>query len=377
MTPHHKETNFSADQPVRFYKIIALTFLVLTLVLFGAIVFIFSKKATITISTKAEPVNVDKLLTVGPGGDVEGMVTTTIVKLSKKFSPTGSVQEPAIAEGKVTLYNDSNTAQSLVATTRLLTAEGVLFRLKNREMVPAKGQVVAEVYADQVGASGNIGPVGKFTIPGLTADKQKEIYGKSTEAMTGGLKIKGVLSADDIKNAENSLYTEMEKNGKEAFASRAEGKPLVYSLIDKHAVSDTEAGKEITEFTVSGSSTLLAVSYDENFMKQKAQEILKNKVMGDEETLDSNTSYTVALDSFDQTKQTASLKLTATGVVRLNPESQALAKTIFFGKSADEVRRYLLSLDRVSGVDIKFSPAWIFTVPHVADHVSVIVKEAE
>lgn len=377
MTPHHKETNFTADQPVRFYKIIALTFLVLTLVLFGAIIFMSSKKAVITISTKAEPLNVDKLVVVGPDGDAEGVVTTTMVKLEKKFSPTGSVQEPAQATGKVILYNDSVVSQPLIATTRLLTADGILFRLKSRVTVPAKGQVEAEVYADQLGATGNIGPVDKFTIPGLTADKQKEIYAKSTEPMTGGLKTKGVLSVDDIKSAEDSLYAEMEKTGKDKFAEKVVGKGVFYSLIDKQVDTSAEVGKEVAEFTVFGTSTMLAITYDDSFMKQKADELLKNKVMDDQEILDKNTSYTIALDTYDLVKQTASLKLTATGVVRLNPESKALDKTIFFGKSRDEVRRYLLSLDRVDGVDINFSPAWIFTVPHVADHVSVVVKESE
>ena len=46
----------------------------------------------------------------------------------------------------------------------------------------------------------------------------------------------------------------------------------------------------------------------------------------------------------------------------------------FFGKNKDEVRRYVLSLDNVYSVDIKYSPAWMQTVPHVADHVSVVIK---
>jgi len=50
---------------------------------------------------------------------------------------------------------------------------------------------------------------------------------------------------------------------------------------------------------------------------------------------------------------------------------------MFFGKSKDEVRRYLLKLDHVRSVDIKFKPAWIRTVPHVGEHIEIIVKEVQ
>ena len=61
----------------------------------------------------------------------------------------------------------------------------------------------------------------------------------------------------------------------------------------------------------------------------------------------------------------------------LNPESKQLDKSMFFGKTKDEVRRYLLKLDHVRSVDIKFSPGWIRTVPYVNEHVEVMVKEVQ
>lgn len=377
MTPHRKETNLAGDQPVRFYKIVAITFLLLTIALFMVIVFMSSKKATIVISTKAEPINVDKLVLVGLNGDSEGTLVTTTVNLEKKFSPTGSVQEPGVATGKVILYNDSNLVQPLVATTRLLNPEGVLFRLKERVVVPAKGQVTAEVYADQLGASGNIGPTEKFTVPGLAADRQKEIYAKSTEAMVGGLKSKGVLSTDDLKSAKDNVTTELEKQAKEIIVGKYADKSFVYTLIDQAVNSGAEVGKETGEYVVTGTATVLAVVYDDKYMTTEAESLLKNKVVSDQDILASGSTHVVSLENYDLTKQNANLKLTATGVVRLNPESQALDKVNFFGKSRDEVRRYLLSLEHINGVEVNFSPAWIFSIPHVADHVSVVVKESE
>jgi hypothetical protein len=36
-----------------------------------------------------------------------------------------------------------------------------------------------------------------------------------------------------------------------------------------------------------------------------------------------------------------------------------------------------LSMDHVHAVDIKFRPAWMQTVPHVSDHVEVVIKEVK
>ena len=86
---------------------------------------------------------------------------------------------------------------------------------------------------------------------------------------------------------------------------------------------------------------------------------------------------TVVVEEFDLEKGTATIQVFHSGVTMLNPESKQLDKAMFFGKSKDEVRRYLLKLDHVRSIDIKFSPGWMRAVPYVADHVDVIIKEVQ
>jgi len=105
---------------------------------------------------------------------------------------------------------------------------------------------------------------------------------------------------------------------------------------------------------------------------------LQKKVVSDVEVLTIKGSEPqVSLDEYNSETGLAIVKAAGTGLVELNPESSQLQKIIFFGKTRDEVRRYLLSLDHVNGVEIKFSPAWMHTVPHVAEHVNVVVKKVE
>jgi len=377
MTPRHQETNFSEMRPARFYRAVAITFLLLTLVLLGAIFFMSSKQATITVTSKLEPIDLSASIGVGSGMEFPGAVVTSTVTLQKKFSPSGSRTETGVAVGTVTLYNDTSSEQALIPTTRLLTASGTLFRIKSRVSIPAHGTVSAEVYADVVGVESEIGP-SDFTIPGLPKDKQKVIYARSTEKMKGGETKIGILTADDLKKAEEQLVSELKGKAQEEMQKLYPDYKGVYSVIQSVTEADSQIGKEISEFSVTGRATVLGVFYDETKIKEKVENDLKKRVVSDSEIVKPRSeSPAVVLDKYDLISNTATLTVSYGGVASLNPDSKKLEKFEFFGMGKDEIRRYLLALDHVYSVDVKFSPAWVSTVPHVSDHVFVIVKTIE
>src|SRR3990167_5095979 len=110
MTPRHRETAYH-PQPVRFYKVVALTFLCFTIVLLGVIIFMSTKRATIVIETKAAPVDVTGTIQVKSGEDTAVLpgstVTSTVVSITHTFSPEGGREEDAVAEGQVTIHNET------------------------------------------------------------------------------------------------------------------------------------------------------------------------------------------------------------------------------------------------------------------------------
>jgi hypothetical protein len=376
MTSYRKETNGQADQPVRFYKYVALTFLVLTIVLLGIIIFMSSKRATITVITRSNALEVNEAIMVGEEG-VKGEIKTEDIELTVDFKPTEVKEEQSIASGWVTLYNKSNNNQPLVATTRLLTSEGVLFRLKDRVNVPAGGEIEVEVYADQSGIASEIGP-SQFTIPGLRTDLQKLIYAVSKESMKGGIKKTGVLSIDDWSRAQQEMQEKLKVFGKEKFSTTTEGYAVVYGLTDFEMTSEAKVGDELESFKATGKAKLVLIYYDIEEVKKKLKEELNKRLIGEDELISSgDNNMTVSLGNFDLENSKAELIVYCNGLVSLSPESPQIGKEMFFGKNKDEVRRYLLSLDHVQGVEIKFSPAWMRTVPHVHDHVTVVVKNVE
>ncbi|TSC83971.1 MAG: Uncharacterized protein G01um101413_774 [Parcubacteria group bacterium Gr01-1014_13] len=381
MITHRVTTKLVPEPSVGFYRTIAGTFLVVALVLLGIIIFFTSKKATIVVVAKTDNKNVNLDISVAKektsDSSIAGLVTTTEFKWSQKYFPTGNKTTTGLAVGSVTLHNDTGAPQTLVKTTRLLTPAGVLFRLSERVIIPANGQITASVYADQPGASGNIGP-SKFTIPGLNEEKQKVIYADSAKAMVGGIRTVGVLSADDLKSAEAD-YVEKVKQEISSFLGKngSFNQKLIF-VPSRNVKADRKVGEEITEFNLAGTSTVVIVFYNTDDLKSVlAKEISSHVDATTEKVLSVSKEPQVSLASYDLEKQKARFSVYQDVLVTLDANGDKLAAVNFFGKSKDEIERYIFGLGHVVGVDVKFSPSWMRSAPAVADRVQVIVKNVQ
>ena len=127
-----------------------------------------------------------------------------------------------------------------------------------------------------------------------------------------------------------------------------------------------------------GSGTVVGIFYDNAEMLGLAKSLLLKRAIDDSESIETGTKDpTVTLGEYHKDSESATVHLFYDGVATLNPQSKQIDRSVFFGKSKDEVRRYLLTLDHVHSVDVQFHPAWMQSVPHITDHVQVIVKETE
>ncbi|MDP3771664.1 MAG: hypothetical protein Q8R16_05160, partial [bacterium] len=183
------------------YQRLALGFLGVVVLLAVAVLLLSVARVEVTITPRAEQIVADFDVTIIGSGTptgrevlgrlvrVEGTGTAERVLTVGAAPVPSSVMESAPAaraEGSVTLVNTMTAPQPLVATTRLLSADGILFRMKSGATVPANGKLEGvRVYADQVGEQGNIGPT-KFAIPGLSKWLQARVWAESSVAMSGG-----------------------------------------------------------------------------------------------------------------------------------------------------------------------------------------------
>ncbi|MBI2444325.1 MAG: hypothetical protein HYV42_03745 [Candidatus Magasanikbacteria bacterium] len=380
MITRRLETAPPPAPPVRFYKFIAVSFLLLTIVLLGVVIFITTKRAEITIIAKADRQRVSLSAVIGSParGGLAGTVSSTPFFYRGTFYPSGTKSVAGIATGEITIFNTSDAGQPLVKTTRLLSPEGVLFRLAAGVSVPAGGSVKANVYADKPGASYDIGPA-RFTIPGLNPAKQKQIYAESGASMRGGAARVGAVTTEDIAAAQ----AQYAKQVIEAFRAAASstippGATLVVGLVESRAVPSVSAGAEVAEFTVAGNNTMVLAAFPATELSAlRERERARVIDPGAEQIISAVGTPELTLGRYNAAAGTAELTVAETLLVTLDSNLDKLAPYRFVSKTKEEIERMLLSLDHVENAAVRFSPGWMRRAPALPGKIKVVVKTVE
>ncbi|NCU41361.1 MAG: hypothetical protein EOM19_01385 [Candidatus Moranbacteria bacterium] len=160
-------------------------------------------------------------------------IFTESITFTETFPSTGrESSDTRRATGTVTLYNTfSQEPQPLVATTRLLSEDGKVFRLTKSVVVPGKknengtdvpGKIQVEVKADEPGETYNI-QASRFSIPGFEGSpKYEAFYAESQEAFIGGggnISEMAVVTEKDIENARKKIEEIAREKAKEKISS--------------------------------------------------------------------------------------------------------------------------------------------------------------
>jgi len=127
-------------------------------------------------------------------------------EITKEFKATGITGKKGKASGMIKVYNNYHLSQTLVATTRFVSADGKLFRSKEDIVIPAESTADVYVEAAEPGPDYNIKP-STFSIPGLLGSpRYTAVYGKSFSDMKGGL-VGNLpqITKQDLENAEKEL----------------------------------------------------------------------------------------------------------------------------------------------------------------------------
>jgi len=324
----------------------------------------------------------------------------------KKFSDRG-----ANSSGKITIFNISGDVWPLIAKTRFQTDDGIVFRLASAVTVPAAsaggpGKFEAFVTADQLdalglitGERGNIEP-SRFFLPGLREDSRSKIYAESYEAMSGGVTdFITFISAEDLEAAQARLKDELVKNAVEslklAVKEKGEltGGEVVYSLLEgekainisepKVEIDGSLEGKQLEEFTVSGSLSVDGVYYDKNQMLEILKSELLLKKSPQKELLKVNedsTSYRI----FEWDSLRGKIKLTANikGIEQfeIDPSKENGARLLdkmrehIVGKDIESAKSFIQNLPEVNKVEIDSWPAWAPTIPNIPDNIDFEIR---
>jgi hypothetical protein len=279
---------------------------------------------------------------------------------------------PGKAGGEVILYNKYSQDQPLVATTRLQTTDGKLFRLDEKVVVPAGGEVKAMVHADEEGKEYEIGP-SRLTIPGLWSGLQDQIYAESKSAMTGGEVKVIAVSQEDLDKAESALSEQMYEQVKsEMLAENVDPRfsRSAFTYVVDEKVSDTVPGDEKDKFTIKLVINVIGAFFNDQQMddviRAKLDESLgKDYLVG--EISEDSTVYSV--NDYDIESGIANVLVEAEAEAVLRETSRMLDKQKITGLSIKDAEAYLTGSPLIEKVEITTRPFWIGRLPNLEDHI--------
>jgi len=239
----------------------------------------------------------------------------TDVSLDQTFDATGAMPAPeARAGGTVTIINETPNSYTFVATTRFLSPDSKLFRLKEATAIPADGTVEAEVYADGLGPEFDIGPT-TFTIPGLSESLQEVIYGESSRAMTGGAGTVTAVSTEDIESAKRQMAEALKGEAEENIkAMLTPGERMLQDLITSSEleVNAPEADTPTSRFLVEATFRFRALLIPEELVEVLLLDRLESVVPEGESVADyelGSLLYTV--EAYDTVTERAEVRVEA------------------------------------------------------------------
>ncbi len=375
-------------QPISIYKKIAATFIILTLLLAAVVVYFSIVSVKITIIPNKERVASSFIATIkdaASGEELTGMVAEGLVRqvpveAEREFKATGKDVQNKEVVGKVTIYNNSRTDQPLVRTTRLLSSDNKLFRLKNKINVPSGDKVEnVEVYADEPLPKMAIEPA-KFSIPGLNPVRQESVYAESFEKFIYQEQGESQVSARDIQQAKEQLKQELnEKLEKITKSNEYKGYDNIIYKIDDNKIEFTgsvEEGIKTEKFNMraSGEGAIVAFSTEavSNLARLKVSETLP-----DDKQLESfnENNFEYNIERYNLDKGIADLKVDVVAQMILKEGTEIIKPDRLVGLTREQLDDYLSSLREVAGYEVKFRPNWINKVPSLVDHVKIEVAK--
>ena len=366
---------------IRFYRTIAATFVALVMTLLTFVIYLSFVKAVVTIKSKPVPVtanfNVDIAKEPQDNSVVKGIVISETREGSKTYNVPGGVEVPAKASGLVTIINTTSRNQPLVKTTRLLTSEGVLFRIVKNVVVPARGSVEVVAEADQLGEVGDIGPA-HFTIPGLAPLLQTLIYAQSSVPMIGGLQAQAKVSAALLESAMSELSKSLFMEARTAVEEIRQFQGFSGIFYEEKVIekkSDTVPGTAAAKFALSVKVRVTGVFFDRLSLESFARAKLFSQLSDDFTLREINSdAFEISLASYNVERGSATLRVSAVGSARLKEGGAILNKDRISGLEASATERYFKGYNEVESVKVEIRPFWVKTLPKLKDHIDFIIE---
>lgn len=384
-----KEEDLTKKQKsISLYKRLAFQFILLVLLFLLIVAYFAGTKLTIAISPAAEPISdsiqfevvssMEAETSLSSARVVPGEVIDLKITSEKVYPSSGEEKIGEEVVGEVVIYNNYSRSQPLVATTRLLSPDQKLFRIREGVTVPAGSSVRVEAYADIVSPDMAISPT-RLTIPGLWAGLQDQIYAENKEPFQYKSKLRHFVRQGDIDLAINDIReTIKNKLEQEINWQIRPGDGIAYDIDENKSILtiDAKLGDELKEFNVSAENQAIVV----RFSKERAEELLRAKLnfsLAENMILRSFNSDQISytLDNFDLENGRAKISANFNGSAQLKENQDFIDKNKLTNLSQAQIEHYLNNFSEIADYEIKFFPRFLKRAPHLSDRINIIVKD--
>ncbi|MBT4849716.1 hypothetical protein HON36_02605 [Candidatus Parcubacteria bacterium] len=355
-------------------------FLFLTIVAIFAILHFALAKATIKIFSQTDTNTGTVLVEMQAENSEEkspdailGKIISTEFELETTVPSSQENVPSEKAGGYVTIINNYSKNQALVATTRLLTPDGKLFRITEKINVPAGGSIEVWAEADE-GGEQFITEATKFIIPGLWIDLQEYIYAETATGMNLQAVPQYIVSQDNIDQAMADIEAlaitqaidQINELLVDALKINASRLSLEFETLESNVVGETSKEAYLKQ-KVRG----YAVIFDESSLKNIAEEKFTKELDGEQsliEFLPEGYSYKVVETYIDENK--AILEVSLSAKISTNEKKLDIDKEKLIGQGQEGIKKYLQDLN-INDAEVSFFPPWIDKAPKLKDHIII------
>ena len=365
----------------------------IALIGFGFAVSSIFRKTTVTVVPREYTAVFDEQITYmaypegassAPTGALFYTTDTKVFEETTPVNASGTEQVSEAASGAITVYNSySDSGVRLIKNTRFETPDGKVFRIRDSIIIPgrtssAAGSIVTTVYADQPGTSYNIGPVERFTVPGLkgTPEMYEGVYARSTTPMSGGFV--GARPAVQ-KAARDAAVAQLSASIEEKVQIAYAGMGEVYALgqmVDitfaPLSIENSSDGKSIAKLTASVVMPVIARDALDSFLVKETSADTEDAVVRIADpssfSIKSQNSGKVLLLGTDN----LGISVSGNAVFVWKVDSEKLAADLA-GKNKAAFEAVVSGYPSIDSASAKVYPLWSQTFPSEPSGIKIVV----
>jgi len=361
----------------------------------GFMVLFLFRQTTITLTPRTQTVNFDQTsqfsafpAAAAATGTLSYTVATTDLQDSETVASNGTTETQMKASGSITVYNNySASAVKLIKNTRFQTPTGLIFRTPADIIIPGEqgstaGHVTVTVFADQVGEQYNIGPVSRFTVPGLQSNSAMyaNIYAQSSGSMSGGFSgTQPGVSASVRQAAISDIRARLAQKATQYVQSQNSSASVAFTGLAQFTYSDLpDAAATSSQVTISeGAHIQVPVFASGAFASAVAQtmsvdtsntpvQIIGGTGYGAQPT--NATPVALGTDSLD-------FSLVGTAQILWSIDTTALAKALA-GRDQSVFQTVIGGFPGIEAARARIEPFWNSSFPNDPSKINIVVESA-